>query len=490
MIPQILYFVKRKNLDFSCVLCYNSVTMPLKIYNTLTRKKEEFIPLAPPLVKMYVCGMTVQDRPHIGHMRAYVVSDTLKRWLTHRGFKIKHIQNITDIDDKIIEKTKTLGKDYREIAEGNAEEFMRCSDIMGIERADFYPKATQHVQEIIELILKLIQKGYAYTTDTGVYFDISRFPDYGKLSGKCIDDLKKGARVEIDDTKHSPLDFVLWKRAKEGEPFWESPWGRGRPGWHIECSAMSLTHLGETIDIHTGGEDLIFPHHENEIAQSEAVTGKPFARFWVHNGLLQLLGNKMSKSTGQFVPALDVLQKYEPDAVRLFFLSTHYRHPMEYSEERLKEGGEALTRIKECIEMLKERSAEAETPPKNSHFADELGDFWKDFEDAMDNDFNTPKAIGRIYSLIKEVNLKMGDIDANIAHLYKEALTSSLKILGITIKGKELDRFTPQLLDLILKIRQKLREEKRYDLADKIREDLSRLGITIKDTPNRSIPSL
>jgi cysteinyl-tRNA synthetase len=461
--------------------------MPIQVYNTLTRKKEEFTPLTPPLVKMYVCGMTVQDRPHIGHMRAYVVSDILKRWLTYRGFKVKHIQNVTDIDDKVIDRAKTLGRDYRELAETNADEFMRCSDIMGIERADFYPRATQHIQEIIELISRLIQKGCAYTTDKGVYFDISRFPDYGKLSRKRLDDLIEGARIEIDETKRSPLDFALWKRAKEGEPFWDSPWGRGRPGWHIECSAMVLTHLGETIDIHTGGEDLIFPHHENEIAQSESATGKSFARFWVHNGLLRLLGGKMSKSTGEFIPALDVLQKYEPDAVRLFFLSSHYRRPMDYNEERLKEGEEALARIRECIEMLGEKSAGEKGKTKNIQLADEPGNFWKDFEDAMDDDFNTPKAIGKIYSLIKEANKKMGDIDNSTARLYKEALLSSLKILGIRIKEKELNRFIPELLELILKIRQKLREEKRYDLADKIRENLSRLGITIKDTPEGSV---
>ncbi len=461
--------------------------MVLKIYNTLTRKKEEFVPLAPPLVKMYVCGMTVQDRPHIGHMRAYVVADILKRWLTYRDFRVKHIQNITDIDDKIIEKAKTLGMDYREVAERNAEEFMKCSDIMGIERADFYPRATQHIQEIIELVSRLVQKGYAYTTDTGVYFDISRFPDYGKLSRKRTDDLIEGARVEIDETKRSPLDFALWKRAKEGEPFWESPWGRGRPGWHIECSAMCITHLGETIDIHTGGEDLIFPHHENEITQSEAITGKPFVKFWVHNGLLRLLGDKMSKSTGQFIPALDVVQKYKPEAVRLFFLFSHYRHPIEYSEERLDEGEEALTRIKECIEMLGECETDKKKKSKNKHFADEISHFWKNFEEAMDDDFNTPKAIGSIYSFIKEINQKVGDIDANTAHLYKEALTSSLKILGIKIREKEVSGFTPELLDLILGIRQKLREEKRYDLADKIRENLNQLGITIKDTPEGNV---
>ncbi|OYD15436.1 cysteine--tRNA ligase [candidate division WOR-3 bacterium JGI_Cruoil_03_44_89] len=460
--------------------------MPLKMYNTLTRKKEEFIPLSPPLVKMYVCGMTVQDRPHIGHMRAYVVSDIVKRWLTYRGFRVKHIQNVTDIDDKVVEKAKTLGRDYRELAEENAAEFMRCSDIMGIERADFYPRATQHIQEIIELVSRLVQKGCAYSTDTGVYFDISRFPDYGKLSRKRIDDLIKGARVQIDETKHSPLDFALWKRAKEGEPFWESPWGRGRPGWHIECSAMSMKHLGETIDIHMGGEDLIFPHHENEIAQSEAATGKPFARFWLHNGLLRLLGGKMSKSTGEFIPALDVLQRFEPDAVRLVFLSTHYRHPMEYSEARLEEGEEALTRMWECIEMLGEKSEEEEKT-KGGYLSDDIANFWKDFEDAMDDDFNTPKAIGGIYSLIKDVNLNAENMDGSTARLYRDTLASSLKILGMRMREKELGVFTPRLLDLILDVRQKLREENKYDLADKIRENLSRLGITIKDTPEGSV---
>lgn len=456
MIPQILYFVKRKNLDFSCVLCYNSVTMPLKIYNTLTRKKEEFIPLAPPLVKMYVCGMTVQDRPHIGHMRAYVVSDTLKRWLTHRGFKIKHIQNITDIDDKIIEKTKTLGKDYREIAEGNAEEFMRCSDIMGIERADFYPKATQHVQEIIELILKLIQKGYAYTTDTGVYFDISRFPDYGKLSGKCIDDLKKGARVEIDDTKHSPLDFVLWKRAKEGEPFWESPWGRGRPGWHIECSAMSLTHLGETIDIHTGGEDLIFPHHENEIAQSEAATDRQFARFFLHNEHLLSDNEKMSKSLGNFYTLRDLISRgFDPLSFRYLCLQAHYRSKMNFSFASLRAAENALGEIRK----LGQRQSNSRTHPFIR-----LSD--NPIIKALEDDLDTPKAL----SILHQEN------DFRLWEYFEPVLGFGL--LGI--RNKEIG-IRGEVKDLINK-RQQLRKAGKFGEADKIRKEIESKGYEIEDT--------
>ncbi len=460
--------------------------MSIFVYNTFTRNKQEFSPLETPQVKMYVCGMTVQDRPHIGHMRAYVVSDILKRWFTYRGFNVKHIQNFTDIDDKIIERANSLNMDYRVIADKNIEEFMISSDLIRIKRADFYPRATNHIQEIVELVSILIDKKYAYVTDTGVYFDISKFEGYGKLSGKHIEELKEGARVEIDETKHSPIDFVLWKLAKEGEPFWESPWGRGRPGWHIECSAMSMKHLGETIDIHTGGEDLIFPHHENEIAQSEAITGKPLSNFWVHNGLLQLLGDKMSKSTGQFIPALDVLKAYEPDAVRLFFLSSHYRHPLEYTEERLKESENALSRIIECIEMLTEKTKGTDKQSDKKNLPDILVSFWKDFEESMDDDFNTPKAIGRIYSFIKEINIGIGDMDNKTALNYKETLKSTLTILGIELEEKELGSFTPAILDLILEVRKKLRDVNKYDLADKIRENLLNLGITIKDTPKGS----
>lgn len=464
-----------------------SNTMSLQLHNTLTRNKEEFVPIDPSLVKLYVCGMTVQDRPHIGHMRAYIVSDILKRWLMYKGFKVKQIQNFTDIDDKIIERSKVLGIDYRELAERNIEEFMNCCDIVGIKRADFYPRATQHIKEIIELISKLIERGYGYVTESGVYFEISRFSDYTKLSGKHLADLIKGARVKVDETKRSPLDFVLWKLAKEGEPFWESPWGRGRPGWHIECSAMCITHLGETIDIHTGGEDLIFPHHENEIAQSEAATGMPFARFWLHNGLLQFHGDKMSKSTGQFVPAFDLLEKYNPGAVRLFFLSVHYRHPMEYNEQGLKEAESALVRIKETLWNLKERRKEKQESGGGARENSGIHRFWNDFSDAMDNDLNTPKAIGSIYSLIKEINFISGDMDDKTASLYKETLTSSLNLLGINIEESTCSEGTPKLLDTVLEIRQKLREDKKYSLADMIREKLSSIGIVIRDTEEGSI---
>ncbi len=460
--------------------------MSIFLYNTLTRKKEEFHPLDSSGVKMYVCGMTVQDRPHIGHMRAYVVSDVLKRWLIYRGFNVRHIQNFTDIDDKVIQKSAEYGKDYRVLAEKNIEEFMTCSDLMGIKRADFYPRATKHIQEIIELVGKLVENKNAYTTSTGVYFDISTFPGYGKLSGKKIEDLKEGVRVSVDETKRSPLDFVVWKFAKSGEPYWESPWGRGRPGWHIECSAMAMKHLGETIDIHTGGEDLIFPHHENEITQSEAVTGKPFSNFWVHNGLLQILGDKMSKSTGQFIPALDVFRAHEPDAVRLFFLSSHYRHPLEYTDERLKESEEALSRIRECLDILREKGKDSEKEVSRKVLPDTLTGFWKDFEDAMDEDLNTSKAIGRVYSLIKDINLQIDSIGNDTAVLYEDSLKSSLQILGIRVREKELGAYTPALLDLILQIRKNLRDEKRYGLADQIRSSLSQIGITIKDTSKGS----
>ncbi|MCK4585628.1 cysteine--tRNA ligase, partial [candidate division WOR-3 bacterium] len=309
----------------------------MRIYNTLTRKKEEFKPLEEGKVKMYVCGLTVQDRPHIGHIRASITADILKRYFEYSGFDVTLITNFTDIDDKLIEKEKETGEDFRSIARRIIDEYFENADKLNIKRADFFPEATKHIQEIQELVSRLIEKGFAYVSGGNVYYDVSKFSGYGKLSGKKLEDLRVGARVEPDETKRNPVDFVVWKGAKPGEPWWESPWGRGRPGWHIECSAMSMHYLGETFDIHGGGADLMFPHHENEIAQSEGATGKPFARYWVHNGRLNLSGEKMSKSIGNVVLISDILKTYKPDVVRLYLLSTHYRSPLEYYEDRLKE---------------------------------------------------------------------------------------------------------------------------------------------------------
>ncbi|RKZ24516.1 cysteine--tRNA ligase, partial [bacterium] len=299
------------------------------IYNTLTRKKEEFQPVEDGKVKIYFCGMTLQESPHVGHMRAFIFADVMRRYFEYKGYEVTYIQNFTDIDDKVIEKSREEGRDYRVITQEFEREYMEVSDALNIKRPLLFPRATQHIKEIIELIQKLEQKGFAYAVGGDVYFRVRAFKDYGKLSWRNIDELISGARVEVDPKKKDPLDFALWKSAKEGEPCWESPWGKGRPGWHIECSAMSMHYLGETFDIHGGGNDLIFPHHENEIAQSEAATGKTFARYWVHNAMVNIKGDKMSKSLKNFVPVKELLQKYEPDVIRYFLVSSHYRSPID-----------------------------------------------------------------------------------------------------------------------------------------------------------------
>ncbi|MGD9380749.1 MAG: cysteine--tRNA ligase, partial [candidate division WOR-3 bacterium] len=323
--------------------------MALRLHNTLTGKTEDFVPLAE-TVRIYTCGLTVQSEPHVGHIRAALVRDILMRWLKFSGYKVMALENFTDVDDKIIEKQKELKKDWRVIAQEHIDTYLEACDRLNIERASFYPKASQHIEEIINLVELLVKKGFAYEKKGDVYFRVRKFPDYGKLSKKSIDDLMAGARIAPTESKDDPLDFALWKAAKKDEPYWLSPWGKGRPGWHIECSAMSMRYLGETFDIHTGGEDLVFPHHENEIAQSVAATGKPFARYWLHNGWVTLTGEKMSKSTGHYSPIEEVLDKYSANVVRMFMLKTHYRKQLAYNDERLDEARAALTTIRTYLD--------------------------------------------------------------------------------------------------------------------------------------------
>lgn len=448
----------------------------MKIYNTLSGRQEDFIPLNKDKVGMYVCGMTVQDSPHIGHMRAYITSDIIKRWLEYKGFKVRHIQNFTDIDDKIIAKAKEEKCDFREIAEKHINEYMGASDRLGIKRADLYPRATEHIQEIIEIIEKLFENKIAYKTESGVYFEVKKFKSYGKLSKKNIKDLRAGARISPDEKKKSAFDFALWKAHKQGEPFWHSPWGEGRPGWHIECSAMSTHYLGETFDIHTGGEDLIFPHHENEIAQSEAATNKPFVKYWLHNGLLRLTGEKMSKSTHHFISTKELLPKYKADSVRLYLLSTHYRHPLEFEEARLKEAEESLRRIEEAIVYLKRDLPKEEKLKPNISILS----FVEDFEKAMDEDFNTPKAIGIIYSFIKFINTE------NLEGIKNQVYSTLLKlcnVLGIYEKEEEV-KFDKKLVDVIIDIRKTSRNKGEFGLGDEIRKRLSELNIYLSDQPD------
>ena len=402
--------------------------MSLKIYNTMTRRKEEFVPLREGRVGIYACGVTVYDFSHIGHARAMVVFDVVQRYLRWCGYDVVFVRNYTDIDDKIINRAHEEGVGFNEIAERFITEFDRDMAALGVQTPTYTPRATEHIRDMIVLIQTLIAKGIAYEIDGDVYFSVKRFPGYGKLSGKNLDELMAGARVEIDERKQSPLDFALWKKSKQNEPFWESPWGNGRPGWHIECSVMSQKYLGETFDIHGGGMDLIFPHHENEIAQSEAATGKPFARYWMHNGFVNINQEKMSKSLGNFLMIRDVLKSYHPEAIRLFLLSNHYRSPIDFTDKIMDEATVSLDKIYAALERTEGVIQRSE----------KTGDSWQKFAEAMDDDFNTAKGIGILFDAVRNINRLMDEHSGNIPDDSRKILEAELSdilkigdILGI-----------------------------------------------------------
>ncbi|MCS7249417.1 MAG: cysteine--tRNA ligase [candidate division WOR-3 bacterium] len=439
------------------------------LFNTLSREKEEFKPLKENEVRIYTCGMTVQDAPHLGHLRTFIFADVLRRFFEFLGYKVIYIQNFTDIDDKIIQRAKEEKIDWRDIGQRYIDEYFYVSDLMNIKRADAYPKASQFILEMINLIQKLLKKGYAYKTKSGIYFEVEKFKTYGKLSKKKIDELLAGARVEVDEEKKNPLDFALWKSYKENEPYWYAPFGRGRPGWHIECSAMSMHYLGETFDIHIGGEDLIFPHHENEIAQSEAATNKPFVKYFLHNGLLLLKGEKMAKSTKNYFLAKEALREYEPDIIRLFLLKAHYRSPYEFTTERLEEAKSQWQRIKEFFIFAKKgKEAFRFIVPEK-------------IVNALLDDLNTPFALGEIFKMIEEF-FKTKDLS-----LYS-LVYSSLKLLGFKLTEKEpLYLTTEDNIENLIKARTIARKNKKYDISDKIRTALNYLGYELRDTNEETI---
>jgi cysteinyl-tRNA synthetase len=450
----------------------------IELFNTISGKKDKFVPIEEGKAKIYVCGLTVQDRPHIGHMRAYITSDVLKRYFEYCGYDVTHVQNFTDIDDKVIKKSKESGEDFRKIARKNTEEYLKSSDNLNIIRADYYPEATKHIQEIQEMVTRLLENGLAYVSGKNVYFEVSKFRGYGKLSGKKLDELRSGARVEPDKTKKNPEDFALWKGRKPGEPWWESPWGRGRPGWHIECSAMSTHYLGDTFDIHMGGEDLIFPHHENEIAQSEGATGKKFVNYWVHNGFLNLSGEKMSKSIGNIILINEILENYEPDVVRLYILSTHYRSPIDYYEQRLSEQIGGYQRLKQVIFLLSQIKEKEGKPDKK---------IIDKFKEAMDDDLNTPRALSVIYDYVKDIfeTFEKNPKD-NWLFNARATLREMLNVLGLFQKKEIEYRRDEEFIDLLVKVRSDLRNRGLFDVADNIRDELLKLNISIEDTPGRS----
>lgn len=481
----------------------------MRIYNTMSGKKEEFIPVTPGKVGIYACGVTVYDLCHLGHARSAIVFDVIRRYLIFKGYDVRYVRNFTDIDDKIIKRANEEGIPWDEVARKYTEEYYRDMESLGVARADIEPKATDHIKEMIDIIKVLIEKGYAYVVDNDVYFEVSKFKGYGKLSKRDIEEMLAGARVDVDERKRNPMDFALWKGSKEGEPYWESPWGKGRPGWHIECTAMAIKYLGETFDIHGGGADLIFPHHENELAQSEAYTGKDFARYWVHNGFITIDKEKMSKSLGNFFTIREILDKFDPEAVRLFLLSTHYRSPIEFSDELLAEAESTIDRYYSTImrieEFLRMKALRDQDPgkvkglsrsPLEDAFSEMADVFMKRFTEAMDDDFNTAAALGHVFELIRELNRFLdsrpsGDRAEDLVRRTEENLNKVGKIFNIfnrtpqewyrsllKIKGIPLTED-----DIIAKIkeRQDARLAKDWARADNIRKELEEKGIILED---------
>ncbi len=451
----------------------------MKIYNTLTKRLDEFVPVRDNKVGFYMCGMTVQDRPHLGHLRTFTTGDIVRRYLIYKGYEVTYVTNFTDIDDKIIQKSHDLGIDWRKIGEIYVEEFFRVTDEINIMRADYYPRATQFIQEIIEAVEILIKKGYAYEAGGDVWYDVRKKPDYGKLSGKKLEDLLEGARVEPSPNKRFPMDFAVWKGWKEGEPYWWSPWGKGRPGWHIECSVMSTHFLGQPFDIHGGAQDLIFPHHENEIAQSEALRDTEYVKYWLHGGFVNIKGEKMSKSKGLFFAAEEVLKEYGANPVRLYFLQTHYRSPIDFSAERLLESKKAWERIENFLSKIPVDSG------KETDFS-MYGDYLKKFEAAMDDDFNTPKAVAVIFELLKQGNALL-DSDPEKAQEIGRLLKLILNVLGFKPIEKKRMGLEEDLISIIIEVRQKMRQEKNFAVADWIRDQLKNLGVILEDTPKGTI---
>jgi len=457
----------------------------LRVTNTYTGRKEPFEPLEDGKVKMYVCGPTVYGLMHLGNARPAVVFDAFRRYLEYRGYKVTMVQNFTDIDDKIINAANAAGVDFKRYADRFIAEYWIDAHLLGVRAANFHPRTTDYVPEIIDIIQRLIAKGHAYESGGDVYFDVRSFPKYGALSHRKIDEMLSGVRVDPTEHKRFPLDFVLWKTAKPDEPSWESPWGRGRPGWHIECSAMSMSLLGESFDIHAGGNDLVFPHHENEKAQSEALTGKPFARYWMHNGMLRFSGEKMAKSVGNIFNVREALTRFGKDTIRLFLLSKHYTSPVDLSEEFLQESSRAARRVRDSLERARELGV-AEKFVKADAWVHEME---SRFQEALDDDFNTPMAVSLIFELVSELNsaLDKGD-EERAAQAYDLVVREIGPVLGLfDLPEKSTEEAGENLfsgvMEILLDVRNKLRSEKRYEITDRIRKRLEEMGIKLKDTP-------
>ena len=492
----------------------------MQLYNTLTGEATEFAPADGHTVKMYVCGVTPYSATHIGHALSYVAFDVLRRWLEHSGYAVRHVQNFTDVDDKIIQRAAEQGVDPNGLAEEYIGDFFRTMDALNIQRAHIYPRATAEIGPIIDTIGVLVGGGYAYAAGGDVFFRVRRSPGYGKLSHRTLEGMQAGARIEVDENKEHPMDFALWKGARPGEPAWDSPWGPGRPGWHIECTSMSMTYLGETLDIHGGGQDLVFPHHENEIAQSEASTGAvPFARYWVHNGLLRLGEDKMSKSLGNLVSVEEALSRYSPDALRLYFLSSHYRSPLSYTEEGCAAMERSLERLLNALRTTPGGNipggsdgtmadaapgdnavggsdgtpvddAPGNNAPAPAGIPVDAAPFRQRFTAGMDDDLNTPRALAALFDLAREIN--RGRDAGRPAAAAQQELRQLAGLLGLTLDGAgpgnrisdNHHRAAEPFIELLLEVRADLRRERQYAQADRIREGLEQRGIAVEDTPN------
>ncbi len=483
--------------------------MSLRIYNSPTHQKENFVPLNPPKVGIYVCGVTVYDSCHIGHARSMIVFDVIVRFLRSQGYEVTYIRNFTDIDDKIIARSNQEGVQAEELAEKYIEEFEADMKVLGVLSPEVEPRATRHIPEIIALVQKLIDQGSAYAVDGDVFFAVEHFKPYGQLSGRNLEEMQAGSRIEVDPRKRHPMDFALWKAGKQGEPTWESPWGPGRPGWHIECSAMSSNYLGETFDIHGGGQDLIFPHHENEQAQSMAASGRPLARYWVHNGFVTIRGEKMSKSLGNFLTIREMVQRFHPEAVRLFLLSRHYRTPLDYSEEALQEAQNHLHRLYQLVKDL-ERPEERWPRGGAGDVSEEkireleglVGQFKEKFDEALEDDFNTAQALGYFHDLSRKLNRLLDNLNLKTGGTSKDFLVKAAGVLRaagwlLGILNLPLEDFFDQereralegrglskksIEDLIAK-RVQARKEKDWVQADALRAQLQEMGVILKDNP-------
>ncbi len=463
--------------------------MTLRVFNTLTKRKEEFVPVEKGKVGMYVCGPTVYDYIHIGNARSFVAFDVIRRYLEYKGYKVTYISNLTDVDDKTIRRAKETRISLQQLGEKYSDAYFNDLTKLGIKKPNINPRATQHIEEIINLIQTLIDKEYAYVVDGNVYYDISKFEDYGKLSGNKAEALEAGARIEVDPHKRNPADFALWKMRKPGEPAWNSPWGKGRPGWHIECSVMSMKYLGETLDIHAGGKDLIFPHHENEIAQSEAATGKPFAKYWLHNEWLTVNGEKMSKSLGNFITAHEAIEKYGSQVVRLFLVSVHYRSPIDFNDRSLKQAERNLEKLLNAMEKFDALREGERKRAGGEELLEKVEKIRQKFEEAMDDDFNTALAVSALFSLTREINRYVKDHVEIRAEVKKKIMRIAKRlvedVLGIKMERRkpETDKLVENLMNLIIDIRRQMREREDWKTTDEIRAKLRALGLVLEDTP-------